>query len=583
MTSIDDPSLSHPPSAGKEEEEDGMETSSSSATEARGSLPDEKDARDHLTPTALVHTGVRNATDLEKGDAAADVIEQLDKALASVPPTLARQTALPSQPGAFRAGGARNGTEDVANVGGESRIAGLPTGLIEATLVEEEEGAPVQAPIYKGQIVLEEDGDSAPDKANVVTLSKKQVRCFLLAFGFLCCMAIVLSIVLTLVESTGDVDVDPDRTENARPEDKESSDVPEGYWYEDAPEELWEMLQDRSYITHHMALVSIVNPHLTMMSAGDDGASLQCSPLKDTHLDWDDNRRSLRRDDANLVVVSFTCGTEQSVPPSVVNGDPLPDAVILMHDGATEALHEEGNRTIACRDAKHFSNGTLKYNQVFCAIPNDDRMDGRVLSFFFSCFSRAPLEPVAAVQTHDLSAKCRVVNDPSSSFRMSEGDVDVPQVLVTAPAAVLLSTQRLCRVSENIVLQSSIVAEDWRNHSQNCSQGWRGNDDSELLVCLSQTLPVNHTVPLTALSVCSSNNWTQPCLEVRLANVTIYDQLRDDLHECAPASLNESLIVPGGQNDLPVLQPWNNATWEEVRTAIRAQEFWVERWLLPAS
>jgi hypothetical protein len=578
MTPAAAASLSHHSNSERREEEDDTMESSSSAVDLEEALPqEEKDARDHLTPTALVraasgvHPAVRNADDLEKGDT--DIAHAVDKVLASVPPSLERQTALPSQPGAFRAGG--DGLERRNEAEADLSIAAVPpvTSLIEATLVEESAPPVVVAPpIYKGQIVLEEDEDASQGKAHVVTLSKKQVRWFIFAFGLLCFVAIVLSVVLTIFESHGGSD-DP---QNPEEEAKEGSEYPEGYWYEKETAELWEMLQDRPKISHHMALVSIVNPSL---NTSDGNASLPCSPLRD-YFDLDDHVRYLEREESSdFVVVSFTCGrNEQGASFHDGSG---PDAVILMHDGNAKALNG-GNRTVACHDAKHFHNDTLKYNQVFCKIPNDKEMDGHVLSFFFSCFSRFEQEPVASVQTHNLSAQCHLTNR-SATFLLNNADnASLPEVLVTSPAAVVLSTQRLCRVNDDILLQNSILAEDWRNRSQNCSRGWVVNDDSDLLVCRSQAFEANLTVPLTNLSICASDDPTHPCLHVHLPNVTIYDQLYDNVtQQCSPASLEESLIVKG-TNDLPWLKPWNDATLDELQAYMREQELWVERWLLPA-
>jgi hypothetical protein len=561
----------HSNSERREEEDDTME-SSSSAVDLEEALPqEEKDARDHLTPTALVraasgvHPAVRNADDLEKGDT--DIAHAVDKVLASVPPSLERQTALPSQPGAFRAGG--DGLEQ-RHEDADFSIAVAPpvTSLIEATLVEE--SAPpvvVVQPIYKGQIVLEEEEEPSQEKANIVTFSKRQVRCFFVVFSLLLFVAIVLSVALSLIELNGN----PDDTKNPGEDEKVESEYPEGYWYEKKASELWEMIQDRPKITHHMALVSIVNPRI---NTSDDGVSVQCPPLRD-EFDLDDNARNYRHvAAANIVVVSFTCGSQQGA-----SGDP--QAVILMHDGNTKALNGE-NRNITCHDAKYLLNDKLKYDQVYCAIPNDNAIDGHVLSFFFSCFSRIEEEPVASVWTHALSAQCHLTN--SSTFKRSdEGDQGLPELLVTSPAAVVLSTQRLCRVGDDVLLQNSILAEDWRNRSQNCNHGWVDNDDSDLLVCRSQTLEANHTVPSTALSFCASNDPTQPCLGVHLPNVTISDQLSDNATtQCAPASLAESLIVRG-TNELPLLQTWNNATGEALQAYVNEQALWVERWLLPAA
>jgi hypothetical protein len=573
MTPATTASLSHHSNSERREEKDDTMESSSSGVDLEEALPqEEKDRRDHLTPTALVraasHPAVQNADDLEKGDAAE--MAHVDKVLASVPPSLERQTALPSQPGAFRAGG--DGLEQETDRSGST--APPVTSLIEATLVEESAPPVVVAPVYKGQIVLSEE---APRKENVVMLSKRQVRCFLVAFALLCFVAIVLSVVLSVVELHGN-------DSNGNEEDKEVPDFHEGYWYERDPEELWKLLQDRPFITHHMALVSIVNPNMTLIS-DDDNAELQCSSLRDDFGDEGDPARALRHEEfsnENVVVISFTCGSEQIDPPPVVHGVPRPEAILLMHDGNSLALN--GNQTILCQDAKHFHNGTLNYNEVFCAIPNDDRIDGTVLAFLFSCFSRSEQEPVASVRTQDLSAECHIVNS-SSTFVISNEDDEVgnqeggvPAVFVASAPAVLLSTQRLCRVDAEILLQSHIRAEVWRNRSQNCSQGWVGNDDSDLLVCRSETfLGRNQTLPLNVLPVCASKELA--CFDVRLPNVTIYDQLQNAT-QCSFSSMEESLMVKG-ENDLPGLPPWNEATLEELQEFSSEQALWVEQWLLP--
>jgi hypothetical protein len=478
---------------------------------------------------------------------------------------------LQNKPGAFRAGGVPRRNNDVSAV---SRNSAPTSGLIEAVLVEE--GAPdaMVAPVYKGQLVREEAGKLLPQ--NVVLSPKNYVRSpYLLASGLLCFFVIALSILLSLLVMQG-VDGDVDGIDPGA-EAKEESQYPEGYWYEKETAELWEMLQDRPKISHHMALVSIVNPSL---NTSDGNASLSCSPLRDD-FDFDDHVRYLEREESSdFVVVSFTCGrNEQGASFHDGSG---PDAVILMHVGNAKALNG-GNRTVACHDAKHFHNDTLKYNQVFCKIPNDKEMDGHVLSFFFSCFSRFEQEPVASVQTHDLFSQCHLTTTNSTAFILRGiDDQGLPELLAISPAAVVLSTQRLCRVKDDILLQNSILAEDWRNRSQNCSRGWVVYDDSDLIVCRSQIFDGNHTVPLSNLSICASDDPTQPCLDVHLPNVTIYDQLYDNVtQQCSPASLEESLIVKG-TNDLPWLKPWNDATVDELRAYMREQELWVERWLLPA-
>jgi hypothetical protein len=551
---------------------------------------DEKDAQDHLTPAALVHaaSGIplhrlrnaidvkdstpRNVCDLKDDNSPDEHDDDFDKVLSAAPPTLARQSAVPSQPGAFHAGGdaRRRRTEDVS-VGVVTIPA--PVDLIEATLVEEEEEPPVQAPVYKGQIVLEED---ALENEKSVILSKKYVRYFAMAFTVVSFVAIVLAVALVVV---GD-DEDPTasrasgRNQGGPTLDNDDESMENSYWYlGQSPQRIWETLAAYTYVTHHMAIVSIVNPQIASEEAS-------CTPLRYDFANTSEPfhpynvslrgtqrklRPLVRRDllayasSDNVVVVSFTCGSTatENVSPNT--------STILVHNVEGESIAAlTGNTTaddIHCQDAT-FPNGTAKHNEVLCFIPNSGA-DGHY-PFLFSCFSHMKESTVAEVRTWEASAACTIANTTTNST-----------TVISSPAVVVLSTQRLCRLSDGSVLLEGSLLGEWNESSVACpDHELESHSLSGVPVCLSSS----GTMPNRSDTVEGSSSVVQ----LGLPNVTILDRLSDDEAECSYISVPASLIATN-VTDFPRLQALNETTVEQLEEYLTNQELLVQQWLLRPS
>jgi hypothetical protein len=534
---------------------------------------DEKDAWDHLTPAAMVHAAsgiqlhrINNAVDL-KGDITPRNVrdwkdtpeddetdaEDLDKVWSAVPPTLERQSAVPSQPGAFPAGGSQQRNEEDASVvshaPGPMDTDVVNPGLIEATLVDE---TPVEAPIYRGEVV---------EKEKIVTLSRKYVRSFAMAFAAVCVVAVVLAVALVVANGEENAaEGDRPTLTNETYDDDDSKE--NSYWYwKESPQSVWETLDSYTFVTHHMAVVSIVNPHLTSSNA--EGS--MCTPL---HYDLGNSsnasdpflnptnvslrggtRRTLQQHPAgrdlsepSVVVVSFRCGI------AAIEDAPQ-NAMILVHNAEGEFVALlAGNTTntedIHCRDAT-FPNGTVMYNEVLCYIPNPGA-DG-YYPFLFSCFSHREAETVASVRVSDVSSEC------NSSATAS-------------PAAVVLSTQRLCRISGGSVLLEGNLLGEWNESSVTCSEDGLGDYGvSGVPVCRTSSATVTNRSSLEASSIV-------------LPNVTISDRLSDDERECSYTSVQNSLILLSA--GFPRLQPLNETTLEQLEEYLINQELWVQQWLL---
>jgi hypothetical protein len=576
----------------------------------------EKDAQDHLTPAAMVHAAsgiqlqrvVRNANDLEKGDDDPEKdVEQVDKVLASVPPTLERQPAVPSQPGAFRAGGARNDDESVLS--GTSSVPPTAPGLIEATLVEE--GAPppppaVVAPIYKGQIVEEADDDTTTAELpeNVVTLPKRYVRCFIGAFIILCVITIV-SVVVALVivkDESSSSDKGKNVTIDELPEKKP-------FWYqEEPPAALWEKLETYPYVSHHMAIVSIINPNISASIIDPQGTygEAMCSLALDADIGTTGSnnnpsqpsaRRFLRDPHSSFgrsresgisgptVGISFSCGN--AAVTTMNNG--VPDTMILFHDADVNASGL-GSEFISCKDGRHPDDGANRYNEVFCRIPS-----GRSGSFpfLFSCFSQTEaMAAEALVETHSLSVQCSVTQN--NSFAASEEGDDIegklPELLVDliTPAAVVLSTQRFCRVpdGDGFVLQDSLL--DKRNLTDACSEDNMRLDVADVPLCLSETMQDNTSYPLEKLSICP--NGAEVCFGTNftLPNVTVYDPWNggsEDAEACTFSdSVDDSLVQKNANKTVyPGVPLINSSTLQQMQIYLDAQKGWVQDEVLNSS
>jgi hypothetical protein len=465
---------------------------------------------------------------------------------ASVPPPLERQSAVPSQPGAFLIGG--DTPPDAVSV--VTGICNVTPGLIEATLVEE---TWPEAPVYKGHLVVAEDDP-------VVTLSKKQLRYFLLTFTALCCTALVFSMVISLCFVLGIF-----QTSSPQAEEMIS---PKGYWFQGNPEALWKNLSIYyPYITHHMAILSIVNPVVTTLrNSSRQYEKPICTPLREDgnrsdlptrtalRAHREGRRTRLLESDRDILRVSLRCGNPRSQPPT--------HAVIVVHDqdGNTRALN--GDTSVQCTDAT-YADGSVKYNEVTCAIPSDGSR--RSVAFFFSCFSRLEVENVAAVQIHEAVAQCYSVRNTTEMPNVvEEHDLTLPEVVVTSPPEVALSMQRLCRTGGVVVLQDDIIAENEKNRTRICSHG--GNSDFPF-VCRSQDelllwRGANNSVLLGEMEAASfCHNAEAGCygIDFLVPNVTIYDQLDDDNRQCSYTKLEHSLLTKAADG-YPMLKPLDNAT-----------------------
>jgi hypothetical protein len=572
----------------------------------------EKDAQDHLTPAAMVHAAsgiqlqrvVRNANDLEKGDDDPEKdVEQVDKVLASMPPTLERQPAVPSQPGAFRAGGARNDDESVLS--GTSSVPPTAPGLIEATLVEE--GAPppppaVVAPVYKGQIVEEADDDTTTAELpeNVVTLPKRYVRCFVVAFIILCIITIVsVLLVIFLPKNDGD-----GLDESSSP-DVVPANGP--YWYHDkSPNDVWATLKGYKYVSHHMAVVSISNPNITSLSIvnaqGTYGPAM-CTHINDqaawtmsnnqSSAQLSNHRRFLRDQrgrnhgsDSNAkVMVTFTCGGNQAAPmTTIVKG--RPETMILFHDADVNYALGLDSEFITCKDVKISNDGPYKYNAVFCQIPSD-RSDS--FPFLFSCFSQTEeMAAVASVETHNLAVQCSVTQN---NTEVEDDDTGKPPEIfvdVITPAAVVLSTQRFCLdlESDDFVLQNNLL--NGRNLTDACSEDGMRLDVADVPLCLSETLSANASDKMSqqqsgcpnGAEVCFGTNFTLP-------NVTVYDPWNADgeaSEACALShSVDDSLVVKNPEDNYPSVPLINSSTLQQMRIYLDAQKGWVQDKVLNTS
>jgi hypothetical protein len=536
---------------------------------------DEKDAQDHLTPAAMVHAAsgiqlhrINNAVDL-KGDITPRNVrdlkdspddetdaEDLDKVLSAVPPTLERQSAVPSQPGAFPAGGRRNDEDAsvVSHAPGPMDTDAAP-GLIEATLVDE---TPVEAPIYKGEVVEEE---------KIVKISRKYVRSFAMAFAAVCVVAVVLAVALVVANG------EENAAEGGRPtltnETYDDDDSKENsYWYlKESPQSVWETLDSYTFVTHHMAVVSIINPHWT--ASNPEGS--MCTPLQydlgnssnatdlfsnPTNVSLRGTRRTLQhpvgRDlsEPNVVMVSFRCGI------AAIDDTPQ-NAMILVHNAEGESVALlAGNTTntedIHCRDAT-FPNGTVMYNEVLCYIPNTGA-DG-YYPFLFSCFSHMEEETVASVHVSDVSSECHIPNTTRNS-----------SAVTASPAAVVLSTQRMCRISDGRVILEGNLLGEWNESSVTCSEDGLGDYGvSGVPVCRTSSATLTNRSSLEGSSIV-------------LPNVTISDRLSDDERECSYTSVQNSLILLSA--GFPRLQPLNETTLEQLEEYLINQELWVQQWLL---
>jgi hypothetical protein len=545
---------------------------------------DEKDAHDRLTPAALVHAAsgiqlhrVRNTSDLEKGDAAPEedkVVEQLDKVLASVPPTLERQPAVPSQPGAFRAGGAPNDDESVMSQG--SAPPATTTGLIEATLVEEgATSTAASAPIYKGQIVEEDENDdeTAELAEHLVTLPKSYVRCFVVAFIILCGITIMAIFLVVYNDENSSFDTTaPNSSPTKTPiQENDSFEWNSHYWYENQPpEELWEKLENYTYVSHHMAIVSIINPDVSSINLQNNYGEANCTPV---HYSRGSNSNG------NTVMVTFTCGNNQAASVTTMDNG-APDTMILFHDADVKET-EVGSDLIICRDSKHPNDGPVKYNEVVCRIPS---ATDSYFPFLFSCFSQMEeMAAVASVATHNLSVQCSVSQNHSSITVDEEEQGQLPEIFVKSPAAVVLSTQRLCRIGgDGFVLQNSLL--DWRNLTDACSDNGMRLDVSDVPLCLSQSMATNSTYPLPELVFCPKNADACFGTNFSLPDVTVYDPWNggEDATDCLFShSVNESLVQKSlTETVYPGVPLINSSTLQQLMIYLQAQEGWVQEEVL---
>jgi hypothetical protein len=470
-----------------------------------------------------------------------------------------------SKPGAFRAGGVPQRNDDAS---ADRHNSAPSTGLIEAELVEDGTSTAMISPVDKRQMVPQ--AEAAELLENVVMLPKKHVRCCATVIAALCAITI-LAIVFVFVQ--------PDNNDASMEESSAREKGP--YWYQNqSPEALWATLKGYTYVSHHMAIVSIVNPNITSSSIGNAQGTYgpaMCTPINDSFGTTSNNRRFLNRGSDAAIVVTFTCGGNQASPvTTLVKG--RPETMILFHDAnVNDALGLDGD-FITCKDVKLSNDGPNQYNAVFCQIPSD--ISGS-FPFLFSCFSQTEeMAAVASVETHNLSIQCSATSQGNSSIIIGE-----PEVHVISPAAVVLSTQRLCRVpdGDGFVLQDSLL--DTRNLTDACSIYDMRLDVADVPICLSRSLEVNTSYPLSFCQndaeFCFAANFTLP-------NVTVYDPWNGDseaVEACAFSdSVDDSLVQKNANKTVyPGIPLINSSTLQQMQIYLEAQKSWVQDEVLNTS